>query len=85
MVRKKKRVARTPQEALEEARNYLQNARGNLKQSPVEYGIYKEPKYVKEASAIGYLAALRAIDSYLLSRGIPPEKLPTSIEEYRER
>lgn len=84
MARRKKRAPRTQREALKEARTYLKNAGESLRKSPVEFGIYKEPKYVKEASAVGYLAALRAIDSYLLVRGIAPEKLPTSIEEYQK-
>jgi len=74
----------SPQEALEEAKKYFDNAKEILKKSPIEHGIYMEPKYVKEASAMGYLATLRAIDSYLLAKGTRPEQLPASIEEYRK-
>ncbi len=76
------RVPRTPQEAMEEAKLYLKNAREILSKVPIEYGRYKDTKKVKEASAIAYLSALRAIDSYLLSRGYTSDKLPSSIEEY---
>ena len=84
-MRRGKRLAQTGQEALEEAQAYLENARESLKKSPIEFGIYKEPKYVKEAAAMGYLAALRAIDSYLLTRGVSPQKLPASIDEYQKQ
>lgn len=70
------------QEALDEAKRYFKNAKETLKKSPIEFGIYTEPKYVKEATGMGYLSALRAIDSYLLAKGTKPDKLPTSIEEY---
>ncbi|MEW6006634.1 MAG: DUF5618 family protein [bacterium] len=48
----------------------------------MEYDRYKDRKYVKEASAMAYLAALSAIDGYLLSIGTPQDKLPKSIDEY---
>jgi hypothetical protein len=83
MKAKKRLLPESRQEALEEARKYFENAKETLKKSPIEFGIYTEPKFVKEASAMGYLAALRAIDSYLLARGTKPERLPASIDEYR--
>lgn len=46
------------QQALEEAVKYFHNAKEILKKSPIQFGIYTEPKYVKEAAAMGYLAAL---------------------------
>ncbi len=81
----KKRVIipKTPKEAFAEAELFYKNARETLAKSPVEFGIiYQKPKYVKEASAMAYLAALRAIDGYLLSKGIASKNLPTSIGEY---
>ena len=67
---------------ISEAYRYLQNAKETLSKSPIEYGRYKDAKYVSEAAGIAYLAALRAIDGYLLEKGIPHKKLPKSIEGY---
>jgi hypothetical protein len=61
----------------------LKNAKEILSKAEIEYGrIYKDPKITREAAGIAYLAALMAIDGYLLSMGVPPDKLPTSIQEY---
>jgi len=75
---------KTPQEAFEEAKKYFANAKEILSKSPIEWGIYKDSKYVKEASAMGYLAALKAVDGFLLKKGIPSDKLPTSLIEYEK-
>ena len=69
-------------EALNEARRYFTNAKETLKKSSIKFGRYTDSKYVKEASAMGYLSALSAIDSYLLGKNIKRDKLPTSIDEY---
>ena len=81
---KKKAGFASPDEAFQEAKRYFENAKENLSQSPIEYNRYKDKKYVKEASAMGYLAALSAIDGWLLSAGTSKDKLPTSIEEYEK-
>ncbi|MEW6007842.1 MAG: DUF5618 family protein [bacterium] len=78
----KKIFPKDPGEAFSEAKRYLENAKETLARSPIEYGAYKDRKYVKEASAMGYVAALTAIDGYLLSIGTSRDKLPTSIDEY---
>lgn len=75
---------KTPKEAFGKAEAFYKNAQDVLKKSPIEFGVYKEPKYVKEASAMAYLDALRAIDGYLLSKGVLPQNLPTSIMEYEK-
>lgn len=79
---KKLALPKSAEEALNEAKKYFDNAKESLKKSHIEFGRYKEPKYVKEGAGMCYLAALRAIDSYLLRNGMKPDKLPTSIEEY---
>jgi hypothetical protein len=84
MAKKKISAFETPVEAFSEAKRYLANAKETLSLSPIEYGIYKDKKYVKEASAMGYLSALAAIDGWLLSTNIKRDKLPTSIEEYEK-
>ena len=68
--------------SIREAYRYLANAKDTLGKSPVEYGRYTDRKYVSEAAGIAYLAALRAIDAYLLNKGIPEKQLPKSIEGY---
>jgi len=83
-MRRKVVTPKSPQEAFAEAKALYKNARETLKKSPIEYDVYKEPKYVKEASAMAYLAALRAIDGYLLATGTSPDRLPTSIVEYEK-
>ena len=84
MAKKKQARFETSIEAFQEAKRYFENAKENLSQSPIEYNRYKDKKYIKEASAMGYLAALSAIDGWLLSAGTTKDKLPTSIEEYEK-
>lgn len=79
--KKKLAIPKTPEVAFKEAYELYNNAKEILINSPIEYDIYKKPKYVKEACGLGYLSALKAIDGYLLSIGIPQDKLPTSIIE----
>jgi hypothetical protein len=74
---------KTPAQAFDEAELFYKNAKETLTKSPIKYDFYEKSKYVKEASAMGYLAALRAIDGYLLSKGVPSQKLPSSIIEYQ--
>ncbi len=72
------------EEAIAEAKRYYKNAKDILKEVPVEYGIYKDGKKVREACAIGYLSALFAIDAFILSKGKKPSELPTSYQGYRD-
>ena len=84
MTKRKIAFPKNPEEAFSNAKRYFANAKETLLSSEIEYDRYKDEKYVKEASAMGYLAALQAIDGYLLSTGITPDKLPTSITEYEK-
>jgi hypothetical protein len=79
----KKRVSipRRSGEAFREASEFSNNTKEILSRSPIEYGLYKDTKLVKEACGLCYLAPLKAIDGYLLSIGTPQDKLPTSIIE----
>ena len=45
---------------------------------------YTDIKPVQEACGTAYLAILKAIDEYLINRGVDPKDLPQSIEDYRE-
>ncbi|MEO0115215.1 MAG: DUF5618 family protein [candidate division WOR-3 bacterium] len=84
IIKKEIVTPKTPKEAFEEAEIFYQNAKEVLKKSPIKFGAFEKPKYVKEASAMEYLAALRSIDGYLLSKGFLPQNLPTSIKEYED-
>jgi len=68
--------------SISEAYRYLANAKETLSKSPIEYGRYKDPKYVREAAGIAYLAALKALDVYFVSIGIEKKILPKSIDGY---
>ncbi|MBI3189980.1 MAG: DUF5618 family protein [Ignavibacteriales bacterium] len=72
------------EDAIAQAKRYLANAKETIAKSQIDrYGkIYTDSKYVREGAGIAYLAALKAFDGWLLGKGISPDKLPKSIEEY---
>ena len=78
----KRAIPKTKQEALSESMRFYANAKETLKKSSIEYKIYKDSKYVRESSGMAYLAALKAIDGYLLGIGVDHAKLPKSIQGY---
>jgi hypothetical protein len=85
MKKRNRIVPKTKEEAISEAKRYLKNAKEILSKTEIEYGkIYKDPKATREAAGIAYLAALLAIDGYLISKGTPKDKLPTSIDGYMD-
>lgn len=47
-------------------------------------GVFPDIKPVQEACGTAYLAILKAIDEYLINRGIDSKELPQSVEGYRE-
>ena len=55
---------------MKEALRYLQNAKEILRSAPVEDNIYSDVKPVQEACGVAYLAVLKAIDAYLLKKGV---------------
>jgi hypothetical protein len=67
-----------------EALRYFKNAKELLGKSPVEDNTYTDIKYVQEACGTVYLAVLKAIDEYLISRGVNEKDLPQSVDGYRE-
>ncbi len=67
-----------------EALRYLENAKEILSKSPIEDNRYTDVKYVKSACGIAYLGVLKAVDEYLLRRGISRKELPKKIEEYEK-
>lgn len=63
---------------------YLENAKEMLNKSPIENNTYLDIKYVKSACGMAYLGVLRAIDEYLLKRGVDEKELPQTIDGYRD-
>ncbi|MEW6481433.1 MAG: DUF5618 family protein [bacterium] len=67
---------------MNEALRYLNNAKEILKNAPVEDNYYTDVKYVQEACGTAYLAILKAINEYLLNKGLSKKELPKSYESY---
>jgi len=74
----------TPEECFQLAHRFYRNAKEFLKRAAVEYNRYQDPKPVHEATGMGYIAVLKALDGFLLSQGVSPDKLPTSVIEYNK-
>ena len=68
---------------MNEALRYFQNAKEILRKAPVEDERYVDVKYVQEACGAAYLAVLKAIDEYLLNKGLSKKELPKSVDAYR--
>ena len=69
---------------MKEALRYLQNVKEILRSAPIEDNIYSDVKPVQEACGVTYLAVLKAIDAYLLKKGVDEKDLPQSVDGYRE-
>ena len=69
---------------MREALRYLNNAKEILKSVPIEDSTYTDIKPVQEACGTAYLAVLKAVDEYLLKKGVDEKDLPQSVEGYRE-
>ncbi|MEW6068232.1 MAG: DUF5618 family protein [Nitrospirota bacterium] len=69
---------------MKESIRYFENAKELLSKSPIEDNTYTDIKYVQEACGTAYLAVLKAIDEYLINKGVNPKDLPQSVEGYRE-
>ncbi len=69
---------------MKESLRYLQNAKELLSKATIEDNIYTDIKPVQEACGTVYLAILKAIDEYLISRGVTEKELPQSVDGYRE-
>lgn len=54
-----------------------------LEKSPIEDMRCADAKYVQEACGTAYLDFLKAIDEYLLNKGLSKRELPKSVEGYR--
>ena len=69
---------------MKESLRYLQNAKEILRKAPTEDGRYADAKYVQEACGTAYLAVLKAIDEYLIKKGVDEKELPQSVDGYRD-
>ena len=69
--------------AEKESIRYFENAKEILSKSPVEEDRYADIKCVQEACGTAYLAVLKAVDEYLLKKGIIKKELPQSVDDYR--
>lgn len=69
---------------MKESLRYLDNAKEILRKVPIEDNTYIDIKPVQEACGTAYLAVLKAIDEYLLGRGVSNKDLPQSVDGYRE-
>ena len=69
---------------MKEPARYLNNAKEILSKSPIEDEYYVDDKYVKSACGVACLGVLRAIDEFLLERGVTKKELPKKVEEYRK-
>lgn len=69
---------------MKEALRYLQNAKEILEKAPMEDDKYADVKYVQEACSTAYIAVLKAIDEYLLNKGLSKKELPKSVDAYRK-
>lgn len=67
-----------------ETLRYLQNAKGILKNVPVEYNFYTDIKPVREAFGTAYLAILEAVNEALINKGLSKKELPKSVDGYRK-
>ncbi len=69
---------------MKDALRYIDNAKEILSKSAVEDGSYADDKYVKSACGVAYLGVLKAIDLYLVQRGVARKALPKKVEEYEK-
>jgi len=69
---------------MKEAPRYLENAKQILLSAPKEDNTYTDIKPVQEACGTAYLAVLKAVDEYLVSKGMEKKDLPKSVDEYRD-
>ena len=69
---------------MKEALRYLENAKEMLKTVHAEDNTYTDVKPVQEACGTAYLAVLKAIDQYLMKKGVEERELPQSVDGYRE-
>jgi hypothetical protein len=68
---------------MREVLRYLNNANDILRSVLVEDNTYIDIKPVQEACGIAHLAIVKAIDQFLLKKGITEKELPQSVDGCR--
>jgi hypothetical protein len=69
---------------MKESLRYLENAKEILSKAKIEDNRYVDIKYVQEACGTAYLAVLKAINEYLVKKGVLKKETPRSVEAYRK-
>ncbi|HAP66916.1 MAG TPA: hypothetical protein DCQ99_03695 [Nitrospinae bacterium] len=69
---------------MSEAIRYFNNAKDILNNAKIEDNRYVDIKYVQEACGTAYLAVLKAINEFLLKKGVLKKEMPRSVEAYRK-
>lgn len=69
---------------MSEAIRYFNNAKEILNKAKIEDNRYVDIKYVQEACGTAYLAVLKAINEYLLIKGVLKKEMPRSVDAYRK-
>lgn len=67
-----------------EAIRYLENAKEILSKCSIEGNRCADDKYVKSACGTAYLGVLKAVEEFLLKKGLTKKELPKKVEEYRK-
>jgi hypothetical protein len=75
-------LIQTKKAYIKEAKRFLANGKETIAKSPIDGKLYADEKYVREGAGIAYLAALKAMDGYLIGLGVASDQLPKSIDEY---
>ena len=79
-----KKISKNNGQKGNEALRYFNNAKDILKSAPIDDDTYTDVKYVQEACGTAYLSIIKAIDEYLISKGVSEKDLPQSVEGYRD-
>jgi hypothetical protein len=82
MTQRKDELKEIAQEYFNEAIRFYNNAKEILKDVKIVYKAYEDTKPVVKACGVCYIGMLKALDGYLILRGVDKAKLPTSFQGY---
>lgn len=78
----KENIEKLAKKYFEEAVRYYNNAKDILEKIKIVYKTYDDSKYVSNACGMCYLGVLKALDGYLILRGMEESELPQSYQGY---